>query len=102
MDTGKLDAIDKFGHPFQTWLRRECFKKPTPEAFDLARSAWKEQDKRIAELEEEAKASDMVFDVLQARIEKYEAALEGIANLDVFHHDLTTAQYRALDALEGE
>lgn len=51
MDTGKLDAIDKFGHPFQTWLRRECFKKPTPEAFDLARSAWKEQDKRIAELE---------------------------------------------------
>ena len=25
---------------FEAWLRTTCFQKPTPEAYDLAKSAW--------------------------------------------------------------
>ena len=25
---------------FEEWLRTVCFQKPTPEAYDLAKSAW--------------------------------------------------------------
>lgn len=25
---------------FESWLRTVCFQKPTPEAYDLAKSAW--------------------------------------------------------------
>lgn len=58
--------------------------------------------KRIHELEEEAKASDIIFDVMQARIERYEAALRKITWLTVVSHDLPAAQKIARDALEGE
>jgi hypothetical protein len=27
---------------FERWLRKECFQKPTPEAYDLAKCAWKD------------------------------------------------------------
>lgn len=27
---------------FENWLRMVCFQKPTPEAYDLAKDAWKE------------------------------------------------------------
>jgi len=27
---------------FEKWLRKVCFQKPTQEAYDLAKSAWKE------------------------------------------------------------
>lgn len=27
---------------FEIWLRTVCFQKPTPEAYDLAKDAWKE------------------------------------------------------------
>lgn len=30
---------------FEEWLRTVCFQKPTPEAYDLARDAWKEARK---------------------------------------------------------
>jgi hypothetical protein len=26
---------------FEKWLRTVCFQKPTPEAYDLARDAWR-------------------------------------------------------------
>lgn len=57
---------------------------------------------RVVELEEEAEASDMVFDVMLARIERYEAALRKITWLTVVSHDLPAAQKIARDALEGE
>ena len=34
---------------FEKWLRMTCFQKPTPEAYDLAKSAWLEAYKRAAE-----------------------------------------------------
>ena len=27
---------------FERWLRKECFQQPTPEAYDLAKCAWRE------------------------------------------------------------
>jgi hypothetical protein len=30
---------------FEKWLRRQCFQKPTPEAYDLAKGAWGEASK---------------------------------------------------------
>ena len=54
--------------------------------------------KRIHELEEEAKASDIIFDVMQARIERYEAALERILHL----RDVRISRKIARNALEGE
>lgn len=32
---------------FEEWLRSKCFQQPTPEAYDLAKSAWfyKKKDK---------------------------------------------------------
>lgn len=30
---------------FERWLRSVCFQAPTPEAYDLARSAWDEAQK---------------------------------------------------------
>ena len=35
---------------FEEWLRTVCFQPPTPEAEDLAKTAWDHQGKRIAEL----------------------------------------------------
>jgi hypothetical protein len=37
-------------HEFETWLRTVCFQEPTPEAYDLAKSAWKEVARRRGEL----------------------------------------------------
>lgn len=33
-----LEAADE---PFEIWLKTVCFEKPTPEAYDLAKEAWK-------------------------------------------------------------
>ena len=34
---------------FEEWLRAVCFQKPTPEAYDLARDAWKQAYKQAYE-----------------------------------------------------
>lgn len=37
-----LDPIKNHldNYDFELWLRAECFQKPTPEAYELAKSAW--------------------------------------------------------------
>jgi len=39
-------------HSFDTWLKTVCFQKPTPEAYDLAKSAWKSHASEIERLRE--------------------------------------------------
>jgi hypothetical protein len=39
---------------FEAWLRTTCFQKPTPEAYDLAKEAWKAAlEERNAVVEQE-------------------------------------------------
>lgn len=35
---------------FEEWLRSACFQQPTPEAYDLAKSAWFYKEKDLKEL----------------------------------------------------
>lgn len=35
-------------YEFEKWLREVCFQKPTPEAYDLAWSAWKAAQQSFA------------------------------------------------------
>jgi hypothetical protein len=37
---------------FDKWLKTVCFQKPTPEAYDLARDAWKEARKTARPLDD--------------------------------------------------
>lgn len=32
---------------FEKWLRTVCFQKPTPEAYDLAKAAWKQANRKL-------------------------------------------------------
>lgn len=42
------DAPDEF----ERWLRCVCFQKPTPEAYDLAKDAWKEASRTPADTQD--------------------------------------------------
>lgn len=48
---------------FEKWLRTVCFQKPTPEAYDLAKSAWQTamdaQAERVPMTDEELEAIEV-------------------------------------------
>jgi hypothetical protein len=46
-DCGSEPSRPEYGSDFESWLRSVCFQAPTPEAYDLAKSAWAESE-RIA------------------------------------------------------
>lgn len=91
---------DKSRAAFEVWLRTVCFQKPTPEAYDLAVSAWQECRKQMHkemgerfsggtaraltdEQEEDViqmRAQDISFKVIQRKYPVSRQTLDRIAN----------------------
>lgn len=82
---------------FQVWLRTVCFQKPTPEAYDLAKSAWQQQSEKINEFYAAIREMDEILTAVwsPAWLRTKEKTLDG-------HPDLGKVVGEAWESLEGK
>jgi phage host-nuclease inhibitor protein Gam len=57
---------------FEQWLKINCFQEPTPEAIELARSAWitAKRDDYVTEMEEYVKLTEASYQSKRAKLKK--------------------------------
>lgn len=62
---------------FEKWLRTVCFQKPTPEAYDLAKCAWKQSaNVCISAVEESQPPETTPWDCVDAIHKKLQMTIE--------------------------